>query len=147
MLSFTVYGIPQPQGSTKAFIPKGWRRAVITSDNRRLRPWRQCVVDEALKHTNGRASERDLAFAVSVEFYMLRPKSAPKRVACPTKIPDVDKLLRAILDALTTAGAWRDDSQVVDVRGRKRYAGGIADPVGTGGLPRAVIDVIEVREA
>ena len=42
-VEFTVHGTPQPQGSAKAFIPKGWKRAIITSDNRSLKPWRQDV--------------------------------------------------------------------------------------------------------
>jgi Holliday junction resolvase RusA-like endonuclease len=42
---------------------------------------------------------------------------------------DIDKLTRAVLDALTRprsgswSGAWADDTQVVDVRARKFYAG------------------------
>ena len=33
VIQFTVYGRPEPQGSTRAFIPKGWKRATVTSDN------------------------------------------------------------------------------------------------------------------
>lgn len=33
-VSFTVLGTPQPQGSAKGFVPKGWTRAVITTDNK-----------------------------------------------------------------------------------------------------------------
>jgi Holliday junction resolvase RusA-like endonuclease len=47
MLSFTVYGRPQPQGSTRAFIPRGWRRAIITSTNPKLKSWRQELVGAA----------------------------------------------------------------------------------------------------
>ncbi len=38
-VKFTVYGRPVPQGSTRSFIPKGWTRAVITTDNKKLKPW------------------------------------------------------------------------------------------------------------
>lgn len=31
-LSFVVWGVAQPKGSAKAFIPKGWNRAVVTSE-------------------------------------------------------------------------------------------------------------------
>ena len=35
---------------------------------------------------------------------------------------DVDNLAKGALDALTAAGAWLDDSQVVDLRVAKRWA-------------------------
>lgn len=36
---------------------------------------------------------------------------------------DLDKLVRAVCDALTDAGVWVDDTQLVDLRARKFYAG------------------------
>jgi Holliday junction resolvase RusA-like endonuclease len=35
---------------------------------------------------------------------------------------DIDKLQRSCFDSLTDAAVWRDDSQVVDVAARKRWA-------------------------
>ena len=35
--------------------------------------------------------------------------------------PDIDKLARAILDALTDARVWPDDGQVVTMHVEKRY--------------------------
>lgn len=35
--------------------------------------------------------------------------------------PDLDKLVRAVFDALTQAGVWADDSQCVDLVASKRY--------------------------
>lgn len=63
------------------------------------------------------------AAVLVVEFVMPRPKSLPKKQ--PTKPhtsrPDVDKLLRAIGDALTGV-VWADDGQCVQSVGSKRYA-------------------------
>ena len=67
--------------------------------------------------------------SLTVRFYLPRPKSLPKRVTEHTKKPDLDKLLRAVLDACTTGGVWRDDSQVATIHARKVYAGD-ADLVG-----------------
>jgi Holliday junction resolvase RusA-like endonuclease len=49
-------------------------------------------------------------------------------------LADIDKLCRSVLDALTLAEVIVDDSRVVDLTARKRYA---AQPAGA----RAIIDV------
>lgn len=36
--------------------------------------------------------------------------------------PDIDNVVKAVLDALTQLGVWRDDSQVVTLRVQKRFA-------------------------
>lgn len=142
-LRLEVFGEPVPQGSIRAFTPKGWTRPVLTSDNKRLKPWRQAIVDAAREHLDERAPV-DGAVEVYVVFFLSRPASAPKRVTEPAKRPDADKLLRATLDALTVAGCWHDDAQVILTVARKAFAGGVRDPRGPAGVPRAVI---EVREA
>jgi Holliday junction resolvase RusA-like endonuclease len=38
--------------------------------------------------------------------------------------PDLDNLLKSTMDALTEAGAWKDDCQVCQVADEKRYATG-----------------------
>jgi len=57
--------------------------------------------------------------AVEVWFEFARPQSAGKRLH-PTVKPDIDKTLRAVLDALTGI-AYDDDSQVVSVAASKMY--------------------------
>ena len=39
-------------------------------------------------------------------------KSAPAAHICK---PDIDNLAKAVMDALTDAGAWRDDCQIVEL--------------------------------
>lgn len=59
---------------------------------------------------------------VNIEFVLPRPMSTPKRSTPPAiKKPDLDKLARAILDALTHT-VIADDSQVVNLRASKRLA-------------------------
>jgi Holliday junction resolvase RusA-like endonuclease len=139
-LRLKVLGIPVPQGSTRAFVPKGWKRAIITGDNPKTKTWRQAIVEAAIPELAGRAPLEG-PVELRVRFYMPRPKSAPRRVIHATKIPDLDKLVRAIGDALTTCGAWRDDAQVVELRAWKGFASGPYDHLGAGGLPRAEIEV------
>jgi len=143
VLEFTVVGKPEPQGSTKAFVPvhpktkQPFRRADggivvnVTSDNPKLKAWRERIKIAA----DGSAWVDDpMAGPVTVDvtFYLKRPDghmgtgrnagtvkaSAP---AFPVVRPDVDKLIRGLLDALTGL-AWGDDSQVVEIVARKRYA-------------------------
>jgi crossover junction endodeoxyribonuclease RusA len=118
-LSFTVYGSPQPQGSTKAFIPKGWKRAIVTSDNKKLKPWRQDVAEIALDEMAGREPSQD-AVVMRIVFYFAKPKSASKRIAEKITKPDLDKLLRGILDSLTGI-AFKDDAQVIQVQCAKEF--------------------------
>ncbi|HXF73588.1 MAG TPA: RusA family crossover junction endodeoxyribonuclease, partial [Actinomycetota bacterium] len=57
---------------------------------------------------------------VEATFYLRRPKrGAP---IYPVRRPDLDKLTRGLLDALTAASVFGDDAQVVDLIVRKRYA-------------------------
>lgn len=124
-LCFTVFGVAQPMGSKRAFIPKGWARPVVTDSNRSLKSWQQLVMDAtaqailALPPTERRLLQDGVR--LTVVFYLPRPKSAPKRITAHTTAPDLDKLVRALGDALTGV-VYRDDAQIVDLVALKRYA-------------------------
>jgi Holliday junction resolvase RusA-like endonuclease len=123
VLTFTVYGIPAPQGSMRAFIPKGWKRAVLTSANKRTKPWRQEVAGAALaamERAKFEQAGKSVAFQLCVSFRFQKPKSAKKSVTQKVTKPDLDKLLRSVLDALTGI-VWVDDSQVVIISARKDF--------------------------
>jgi len=143
VISFTAYGVPAPQGSTRAYTPRGWKHPVITADSKRTKPWRQAVIDASRDEMAGRAPLEG-PVELRVMFYLPRPKSAPKRITEPAKLPDLDKLVRALGDALTSAGAWRDDAQVISTLARKAFAGGVHDPEGAAGVPRAVVTAYAV---
>jgi crossover junction endodeoxyribonuclease RusA len=121
MLNFTVYGVPQPQGSIRAFTPKGWKRPVLTSDNAKVKPWRQEIAGTALaimERDSIRRIERPAGVKVTAYFYFPRPKSTKKSVEHKTTKPDIDKLTRALHDALTGI-AFEDDSQIVESKAVK----------------------------
>lgn len=118
MIRFWVPGIPAPQGSHKAFMPRGARYPVVTDDNRHTRPWRSMVALVASQNGDG-----DLltgALTLTARFYLPRPRTLPKRITDPTRKPDLSKLVRAIEDALTGV-LWKDDSQVVLILASKHY--------------------------
>jgi len=120
-ISFDVRGIrPAPQGSKRHV---GGGRMVEQSPN--LRPWREAVRQEALK--TGEPMALGAVF-VDLVFRFARPKchfnskgelkpSAPKHMI--TK-PDVDKIERSTLDALTGV-LFKDDAQVCRVVKMKVY--------------------------
>jgi crossover junction endodeoxyribonuclease RusA len=134
MISFFVPGKAAPQGS-KAF--KGIRggHAILAESSKAVGPWRERV---ALAAHNAMGGQQLIGGAVTVRlsFVLPRPVATPKRRTPPaTKKPDVDKLARAILDAITDT-IIADDSQVVDLRASKRLAE-------IGEAPGVVIRVVE----
>jgi Holliday junction resolvase RusA-like endonuclease len=118
-----------------AFIPKGWKRAVLTSANKRMKPWRQEIAGAALKAMEQKSltcAGKSAAFQLCATFHFQKPKSAKKSVTEKITKPDLDKLLRSVLDALTGI-IWVDDSQVVMISARKDF-----------GQPGATITVSEI---
>lgn len=129
-LTFSVAMTPQPQGSARAFVVG--KRAIVTTDNTRLRDYRQAVAWSA-------QAARPVGWTpivgpadVSIAFTILRPKSTPRRRTFPTTRPDLDKLVRAVLDALTGI-AFVDDAQVVTIAAEKRYGAENLTTVTVGG--------------
>lgn len=121
MIEFEVLGTPVTQGSTRAFV-RG-TRAIVTHDKRGpLLNWRASIAQAAQVAAGGAFAERGVPVWVSVMFRLQRPTSAPKRVTRPTTKPDIDKLARAGLDAMTGV-LWADDSQVVSLTAMKEFAG------------------------
>ncbi len=59
-------------------------------------------------------------------------------MTAPAKKPDLDKLARCAKDALTKAGVYRDDGQVVGMVCAKHFAGGRLDG-SVAGIPRLVV--------
>jgi crossover junction endodeoxyribonuclease RusA len=113
----------------KGYVVGG--RARLTSSNQgRLKPWREAVRASAVTTIAVDYFEhfQPLAGPISVRlvFALPKPASAPKkRRTWPIGVRsgDLDKLARACLDALTDAGVWRDDSQVVHLDASKDYPG------------------------
>lgn len=132
-LTFTVYGTPIPQGSTRAFIPKGWNRPIITADNAKTKPWRQEIAGVVLAEME-RNGFQMIAGAVRVEarFFFERPKSVKK--GHKTTKPDIDKLMRSLFDALT-GHVFKDDSQVTICSACKEF----------GSPARCEVEVEELR--
>lgn len=118
-LSFIVQGTPIPQGSMKGFAFKrrtGGVGVALTSDNKKTRPWKDSVASVASEAWDGAPTED--AVALTMEFAFMPPKSS--RFPHKTTKPDIDKLARAVMDALTGV-VYRDDSQVISLSARKVF--------------------------
>jgi Holliday junction resolvase RusA-like endonuclease len=142
LIEFTVYGTPGPQGS-KSFkgLSKRTGHAILVENSKLVAPWREAVLWAFIKSKH-QITEGPVA--VEIVFTLKKPASAPKRQRTyPAKPPDLDKLERATWDALSRAGAWEDDSRVLESKASKRYPN-----EGDDALPRpgAVIRIWSILE-
>lgn len=117
-LTVFIPGKPAPQGS-KRHVGGG----VMIESSKAVKPWRQDVRQALLDEAGQPLTRFEGPVLVRADFVMPRPASTPKRVTPPAvKRPDLDKLVRAVLDAVGSAGVWADDSHVVRVEASKRLA-------------------------
>jgi crossover junction endodeoxyribonuclease RusA len=126
LLAFTAYGKPAAQGSKIRT-----KYALRDSNDQQLTPWRNSVSLAAHLEQQGRPRISEPVH-VTVAFYFDRPKAhyrtgrnadllrnnAP---AVPTRVGDIDKLCRALLDGITDSGVWTDDSLVTRLTAEKRW--------------------------
>jgi Holliday junction resolvase RusA-like endonuclease len=143
-VSFTVHGKPATKGSTRSFVPRrgdgslvrkpdGSPVVVTKDDSDRGVAWSGDVAKAcALAMIDaGVGIVRHAPVIIALTFYFPRNKghfgtgrnagvlkdSAPEH---PATRPDVDKLVRAMLDALKGT-AYVDDGQVIELHARKLY--------------------------
>lgn len=147
MLTVVVRGQPAPQGS-KTRLPNGGMR----ESSRAVAPWREAVRAETVAAlTRAPAYTPPMAATVWLTFTVRRPSThygtgrnalrlkgnAPAR---PRGRPDLDKLVRATLDALTDAGALSDDATVVAIHALKVYPAGDLDALDVPGAAILILD-------
>jgi crossover junction endodeoxyribonuclease RusA len=121
-LEFFVPGVAKPQGS-KRHVGRG----VMVESCKTLKPWREVV-----SYTAGQVvpNPTDRPVRLWLNFAFSRPKghygakglkpSAPEHLTSRA-LGDADKLARAICDSLTGI-VYADDSQIIELSVRKRYA-------------------------
>jgi Holliday junction resolvase RusA-like endonuclease len=112
----------QPQGSKNAFIVNG--KVVLVESSSNLKKNRKTVsahiTSEAYKDKWVRVDKPEAVFVQAV-FGMRKPPSVKRKQH--TVAPDLDKLGRFLLDALTDAGnVFEDDSQVTELNLAKLYS-------------------------
>jgi crossover junction endodeoxyribonuclease RusA len=118
-MDIRIYGDPAPQGSKRVFNGR-----VVEAAGQKLKVWRKAI---AAACQNLVSEEHSLLLGpvrVEVEFYLPRPASVTqKKRPLPIVPPDLDKLLRGLLDGIGQSEViWGDDSQVVQIEAVKLYA-------------------------
>lgn len=136
---FVALGTPAPAGSKRAFQHKTTGKVVVMDSNPpAAKNWRQALREQmpvAWSQLEGPVAARCV-------FTWPRPKSAPKAEAWSAKRPDLMKLVRAVEDAITVHGLWRDDAQVVDyVRIAKVWSGHDPEALSVPGVAFAAVEI------
>lgn len=127
MITFTVEGTPRPQGS-KRHVGRG----IMVESSKYVANWRayaKLKASQVFSHADDRI-EKPNAVEVTAIFYFDRPKShfrsnGELKADAPifhTGRPDGEKLMRALLDAITGI-CFQDDSQAAKQNIEKRYGG------------------------
>jgi crossover junction endodeoxyribonuclease RusA len=129
VIAFTVHGEPAPQGSKTVGRSKAGA-AFVREDNPATGPWRNAVTAAAVEAMEGRPPISGPA-RLEVDFVFGRPRShyrtgkhAGELKASASHYrasrPDVDKLVRAVGDALAGV-VLVDDAAIVELVARKVY--------------------------
>ncbi len=131
MIHTFVPGTPVPQGSVNNY------RGRIVGVTPKLRDWRLKIRTATMAKHKG--EPLDGPIAVSLVF-QLAPPQRP-RWKLPAVKPDLDKLIRAVLDSLSTTkqlrGVITDDARVVHITAAKTYHGnpGVMVTISKSGAP------------
>lgn len=129
-----VLGAPAPKGSNRAMV-RGGRAVFVPGGSRvnqeQLRSWAGDVRAEALSCVHGQTGPlfTQVPVAVAITFRLNRPSGhwakkgglRPSAPIAPSVKPDVDKLARSTLDALSGV-VFDDDSRIVRLTVEKEYA-------------------------
>mgnify|MGYP000888725373 CR=1 FL=1 len=116
MLSLTVYGHPVPKARARTVRMKNGRTVSYTPA--KTESWEDSIRAQALSCRPGQLLDGPLVMEAT--FYLLRPKSKPKRVKYPATKPDLDNLIKSVKDALEGI-IYTNDSRIVDEVIKKRY--------------------------
>lgn len=117
----------KPQGKAR---PRFSRKSGVVYTPAKTAKYEKTIAKTYIE-AGGKCIPSDCYVSVSVSAFFPIPKSYTKgkRLACkhnvnrPDKKPDIDNIIKAVLDGLNGI-AYEDDKQVVEVIGRKYYTEG-----------------------
>lgn len=128
-ITFFAAGLPKGQPRARAFAMKG--KGVRMYDPGTAEGWKGSIAGSCRELIPETPIDEPLTLTLT--FYMPRPKShyhtgkrsSERRNSAPywyASKPDADNLAKAVMDAMTVLGFWKDDDQIVQLRVKKMYA-------------------------
>jgi Holliday junction resolvase RusA-like endonuclease len=122
-----VHGLPAPQGSHKAILDRRGHPQIAdggTAKTRREhRQWRKAVTAEAKAWLELRPGWQPLDEPLKIRILFVMPAPATDKYRTRHAVsPDVDKLIRSVLDSLTDSQLIVDDSRFFAVDAQSMYA-------------------------
>lgn len=135
-IHFVVFG--EPQGKARPRVTR-----YVTYTPKKTMEYEQKIRCAFLTEFDGGFWDKDIPLDVAIDAFYSIPKSAPKKKSAdmlanrilPMKKPDVDNIVKVVLDALNKT-AFHDDAQVVKCTIRKAYSN----------TPRIEVDIMKVPE-
>lgn len=124
-IEFKVVGTPKPQARPRFFRNKAGYMGTFSPKT----DWFNLVYHEALKVKQDRLKGQQLKGALMIElfFCMPIPKSVSQKKRYDmygkymSKKPDIDNLIKAVLDAINYTNLWEDDSHIAHIEAKKLY--------------------------
>lgn len=104
--------MPAPRPRFRVFSPRGGRPIVTTYNEKTYVEWTDKL---ASMFTDIEMMEGELTVGI------IATVKKPKTSKLDAPKPDVDNYAKAVLDAMTKAGVWKDDSQVAFLAIKKQW--------------------------
>lgn len=132
-ITFHAEGVPAPQGS------KTRTRYGMFESSKRVKPWRDLVKAAAMRAGDDAALLGPLKppYRVEMWFFIAKPRTTRAKHPVAPTVGDVDKLARAVNDAIVQAGLIEDDRHIVKLVAEKAWA--------VGEKPGVIVRVTEIE--
>lgn len=128
-LEFVLEGRPVPKGRPR-FARSGCTGTPVVYTDKRTKEFERRVAIAADEQMARHHYEpRTDAMAVEVIFYLTKPKNCPKTRYFPAVRPDLDNLVKSVIDGMNGV-VFLDDKQIVHLSAAKRYDGQFGDVQG-----------------
>ena len=139
-LDFIITGTPKPQSRPKFFRNRAGYMGTYSPKT----DWFNIVYSEILKQKEEfyKGIKLKGEIEIHINFFMPIPSSLSNKkkkqleLNYHTKKPDIDNLIKAVLDAINYTNLWEDDSHIWKIVSEKRYSA----------CPQCVITIITSEE-